>query len=274
MGELSLETGRTPNGIAIKSLKLEDADQKLTLSGDWKNNGINSTTHLDGKLDIHKADRFFDKLNITKDLTETTGTIAFNLEWNTAPWLFSLADLRGRMNVDFGSGRILSIEPGFGRLLGVLAMAQWLKRLQLDFSDIFAEGLTYNSIKGDFNLSNGKAATQNLTIDAVPAMITITGETDYVKQTVDHIVKVVPKSSDAIPIAGTIVGEVAAMVGKTLTGKDQQGFFFGKQYRVKGSWDNANIIPLQENDGIFQKTWNNMTDFSWLEQGDGKQKQQ
>lgn len=169
------------------------------------------------------------------------------------------------MDVNLNSGRILSIEPGFGRLLGFLAVAQWVKRLQLDFSDIYEEGLTFNSIKGHFDLLNGKATTKNLIIDAVPAKITITGDTDLVKQTVDHDIKVVPKSLDALPIAGTIVGKVAAVVGKTLTGKDQEGLFFGTQYLVKGSWDDAKISSLHENDGIFQKTWNSITDFPWSE---------
>jgi uncharacterized protein YhdP len=170
------------------------------------------------------------------------------------------------MDVKLNNGRILSIEPGFGRVLGILAVAQWIKRLQLDFGDIYKEGLTFNSIKGHFDLLNGKATTKDLTIDAVPAKITIIGDTDLVNQTVDYVIKVVPKSLDAVPIAGTIVSRVAAMVGKTLTGEDQEGFFFGTQYLVKGHWDDIKISSQHENDGLFQKTWNSITDFPWQEQ--------
>ncbi len=272
LGRLILITGRIPQGIAINRLELEGSDQKLLSTGDWKDNGITSSTQLKGKLEVKKADQLFDKLNITKDLTDTNGVIEFNLNWRDAPWQLSLTDLQGQMDVNLENGRILSIEPGFGRLLGILAVEQWLRRLQLDFSDIFEEGLTFNSIKGHFELMNGKAVTKNLVIDAIPAMITITGETDLTKQTVDHIIKVVPKSSDALPIAGTIMGEFASLVGKSLTGKNQEGFFFGTQYQVKGSWNDAKISSLHENDGIFQKTWNSITDFSWLLENSGNQK--
>ena len=272
LGQLDLETVRTAQGMTIKTLNLKGADEKLEVTGDWLGDGTASTTHVKGKLDMKKADRFFDKLRITKDLTETDGAIDFNLSWRGAPWSMSLPDLRGQIVVNLNSGRILSVEPGFGRLLGILAVAQWLKRLQFDFSDIFAEGMAFDSIKGDIDLANAKATTKNLVIDAVPASITVTGDTDLAKQAVDYVIKVVPKSSDAVPIAGTIVGELAALVGKTLTGKDQKGFFFGKQYLVKGSWDDAKISPLRENDGLFQKTWSSITDFSWLGQGDDVQK--
>ena len=266
LGELTLETQQTPKGMNIKRLELVGDDAKLFSTGNWREAGIKSITHLNGKLEMNKADQLFNKLNITKDLTSTSGIIDFKLNWNAAPWQVALPALRGEMDIKLKEGRILSIEPGFGRMLGILAVAQWIKRLQLDFSDIYAEGLTFNSIKGHFELLNGKATTSTgLVIDAVPAKITITGDTDLVNQTVDHVIKVVPKSLDALPIAGTIMSRVAAMVGKTLTGEDQEGFFFGTQYLVKGSWDNIQISSSHENDGLFQKTWNSITDFPWNE---------
>ncbi len=266
LGELTLETVRKQQGMEIKRLDLDGENEKLVMTGDWKDNGVTSTTHLTGRLNMKRADQLFDKLNITKDLTDTSGVIDFKLNWNAAPWQMTLLDLRGDMDVSLKNGRILSIDPGFGRVLGILAVAQWIKRLQLDFSDIYEEGLTYNSIKGHFDLMNGKATTKNLFIDAIPAKITIIGDTDLIKQTVDHVIKVVPKSLDAVPIAGTIVGRVAAMVGKTLTGKDQEGFFFGTEYLVKGDWQDVKISSLHENDGLFQKTWNSITDFPWNEE--------
>jgi hypothetical protein len=77
---------------------------------------------------------------------------------------------------------------------------------------------------------------------------------------------VAPKSADAVPIAGTIMGKVASFIGRSLTGKDQDGYFFGSQYLVTGEWGKVKVIPHHENDGLLQKTWNGLTDFSWLNQ--------
>lgn len=112
----------------------------------------------------------------------------------------------------------------------------------------------------------GKATTNNLVVDAVPAKITITGSTDLIARTLDHIVNVAPKSADAVPIAGTIVGKVANLLARSITGNDQDGLLFGSQYLVKGKWGDVQITPLHENDGLLQKTWNGITDFPWLEQ--------
>ena len=266
LGQLSLQTERIPNGIAFKRLELAGSDQKLVLSGDWKINGKKSETRIQGNLNMPRAGQLLSKLGITKNLTESSAVIDFTGMWNAAPYQFSLTDLRGEIDVNLQGGRILSIEPGFGRVLGMLAMAQWLKRLQLDFSDVYEEGLAINSINGHFDLLNGKAVTRDLVVDAIPAKITITGETDLINRSLDQVASVVPKSADAVPIAGTIMGKVAALIGRSLTGKDQEGFFFGSQYLVKGVWSDAQIIPLHENDGLLQKTWNGITGFPWLQQ--------
>jgi uncharacterized protein (TIGR02099 family) len=265
LGKLSLESQRIPGGMAFKQVELNGENQKLTLSGDWQTRDKQSVTHAKGHLEAPHAGELLAKLDITKDMTETAATVDFTVNWNAAPYQFSLADLKGQLDVNFKNGRILSIEPGFGRVLGMLALAQWIKRAQLDFSDIYQEGLTFNSIKGHFDLASGIASTHDLVIDAVPAKIAINGDTDLVNQTVDHIINVTPKSADAVPIAGTIMGKVAALIGRSLTGKDQEGFFFGSQYSVKGAWSKAEIIPMHKNDGLLQKTWNGITGFPWLQ---------
>jgi uncharacterized protein (TIGR02099 family) len=265
LGSLSLETERVPEGMGFKRIELSGEDSKLSMSGDWTVKGQQSATHTKGRLEMAKAGQLLAQLGLTKDFAETSAAVDFNIDWAAPPYGVSLAALKGQLDVKLKNGRILSIEPGFGRVLGVLAMAQWIKRLQLDFSDIYEEGLTFNTIEGRFDLLEGKAITNNLVVDAIPAKITITGNTDFVGRTVDHIVNVAPKSADAVPIAGTIMGKVAKLLARSLTGQDHEGFLFGSQYLVKGDWGNALIIPIHENDGLLQKTWNGITTFPWME---------
>ncbi|MEI6543328.1 MAG: AsmA-like C-terminal region-containing protein, partial [Methylococcales bacterium] len=217
-------------------------------------------------INMPQAGQLLAKLGLSKDFTETNALINFFGDWGGAPHQFSLGELKGRLDIDFKNGRILGIEPGFGRVLGILAVAQWVKRFQLDFSDVFGEGLSFSSIKGRFDLLGGLASTRDLIVDAVPAKISIAGNADLVRETVDYSVNVVPKSADAVPVAGTIMGKLTDFIGLALTGKDQQGFFFGSQYLVKGAWGNVQIIPLHENDGLLQKTWDGITGFPWVKQ--------
>ncbi|MDD5276515.1 MAG: YhdP family protein [Methylovulum sp.] len=265
LGQLTVNTERIPGGIALKQAELASVEQQLTLSGEWKNNGGKTTTTVHGYLKMPNVGRLLSRLDITKEFKETEGHINFSAQWDAPPYDFSLATLSGEIDVNLKDGRLLSIEPGFGRVLGMLAFAQWAKRLQFDFRDLYEEGLMFNTIKGHFEVVNGIANTDNLIVDAIPAKITLTGSTDFVKKTVDQLVSVNPKSADAVPIAGTIMGNLMSLVTQTLTGDDYEGFFLGSQYQVKGQWDAMEIMPLHENDGLLQKTWTGITDFPWLQ---------
>jgi uncharacterized protein (TIGR02099 family) len=261
LGKLAIETVQTETGMQFKAVDLQATTHHLSMTGE---SGLQ--TKLRGTLEFFKAGLLFSNLGITKDIAETKGNAKLELNWQGSPQEFGLEKLRGAIDLDLQNGRILSIEPGFGRILGVLALEQWLKRIQLDFSDVYSEGLTFDSINGHFDIFQGKASTKNLTVDAIPAKILLQGDTDFVRENVNYLIDVTPKSADAVPIAGTIVGKIMSLVGKTLTGENQDGFFFGSQYQVKGSWGNVEVIPMHENDGLIQKTWHGITDFSWLNQ--------
>ena len=262
LGKLTVETTPSENGILFKIIDLLSTTHHLSMTGEWQN----LHSKLNGTLEFFNAGLLFSNLGITKDIAETSGTAKLKLNWQGSPKQFRLEKLRGQIDLDLQNGRILSIEPGLGRILGVLALEQWIKRLQLDFSDVYSEGLTFDNINGHFELLQGKASTQNLMVDAIPAKILLKGDTDFVHENVDYLVNVTPKSADAVPIAGTIVAKIMSIAGKTLTGKDQEGFFFGSQYHIKGLWGNIDVIPVHENDGLIQKTWHGITDFPWLNQ--------
>ncbi|MCX7085023.1 MAG: YhdP family protein [Methylococcales bacterium] len=266
LGQTTLESERIAEGMAFKQLQIKSAEQQLTMSGTWKVKEGVSQTQLEGHLDIPEAGKLLLDLDISKELTETQAAIDFSGKWAAAPYQFALKDVTGGIDINLKSGRLLSIEPGFGRVLGILAMAQWVKRIQLDFSDVYKEGLTFNTIKGHFDLLTGKAFTKDLVIDAVPAKISIAGEVDLVNETLDELVTVAPKSADAVPIAGTIVDKVTGLIGQSLTGKNQEGLFFGYQYFIKGPWNDSQVIPLHKNDGLVQKTWYGITDFPWKQE--------
>ncbi|PPD05621.1 MAG: TIGR02099 family protein [Methylobacter sp.] len=266
LGQLTLTTERTHDGIRFKELTLSSSSHRLSATGSWLTGPLLAKTQFQGSLSSQHFGRLLQQLGITDDITETAATLYFSLAWPGAPQQFSLGTLRGEVDADLQNGRILSIEPGFGRILGILALSQWIKRLQLDFSDVYQEGLTFDTITGHFDLVNGVASNRDFLIDSIPAKISLTGTVDLAKQLVNQTVNVLPKSSDAVPIAGTIVDKLSNLIARSLTGKNQEGFFFGSQYQIKGHWDKVEIIPLHEHEGILNKTWNGITGFPWLEQ--------
>ncbi len=266
LGKFELTSQRLGNGgVQFPAISLTANRRNLTLSGDWQLDNGSSQTRLQGQLTADKFGNLLKKLDLYKDFKETHADIDLALHWQGAPYQFSLAALNGTVDVKLTEGRILSIEPGFGRLLGVLAMGQWLKRLQLDFGDIYKEGLSFDTISGHFVVTNGKAVSDDLTVDAVAATINLAGEVNLGEQTLTQEIAVIPKSSDALPIAGTIVGNIATVVTQTLTGEYEDGYYLRSKYRVNGKWSDLKVISLHEQDGLLHKIGRGLTDFSWID---------
>ncbi|MEQ1636119.1 MAG: YhdP family protein [Methylococcales bacterium] len=265
VGELTVDTERIPNGITFKQVNLKNAQGALNLTGNWLATAVTQQTTATGTFKMRKFGDFLTKLNISKDLQATDANVEIDVNWPGAPQHFALEHLQGKVAVELNNGRILSIEPGFGRLLGFLAFEQWGRRLRLDFSDMLSEGLTFNRIHGHFDLQQGDAVTNNLVVDAVPAEVKINGIAHLAERSLDYRAKVFPKSSAALPIAGTIVDRVVTFTLETITGSSQAGFLMGSEYKILGPWQNPQVIRLRENDGLLQKTWYGLTDFSWLQ---------
>ncbi len=264
LGKLNVQSQRKGRGVYFNFISLLGENYNLALTADWKSENNQLQTSLRGQLNSSKFGQLLKKLNFTDDLKETHAKIDADLNWQGAPYQFSLAALNGNINLNLTEGRISSIEPGFGRLLGVLAMEQWIKRLQLDFGDIYKEGLSFNSIKGHYNLRQGKAYSNDLIVDAIPAKIFLKGEIDLGLEQLNQEISVVPKSSAALPIAGTIVGGIATAIAQTLTGEYEEGFYLRTKYQLQGKWDNLKVIPLHEQDGLLPKIGRGLTDFSWI----------
>lgn len=265
LGHLKLQTERLFNGIHFKKVQLRGKKSKIDLSADWLKQASGSTTQVNGSLNVEGFGQFLSELGLTDDIKETDANIVFNGGWRGAPHQFSLARINGLLRVDLRDGRISSIEPGFGRLLGLIAMEQWVKRLSLDFSDVYRQGLAFDRISGHFKIKEGLAFTDDLEVDAVAATFNIAGFANLGDKTLDQRVAVVPKSSGAVPIAGTIVGGIATLITQAVTDDYKEGYFFGSQYKLAGPWGNVEVTPLHDEDGLVNKTWRGLTDFGWLD---------
>jgi len=264
LGKLSLKSTRFNQGIHFQKIKFSDAGKDIEFTADWVKHHQGSSTMLNGEVRMENFGQFLADLGFTNDLKETRAVLSFTGGWSAAPQQFSLDKLNGQLQIHLHNGRIASIEPGVGRLLGLIALEQWAKRLSLDFSDVYRQGLSFDAISGDLKITNGIAYTDNLLIDAISAKIYVIGSANLLDKTLDQHVAVAPKSSDALPIAGTIMDNVAKIITNTVIGDYKEGYFFGSEYRLSGRCGDVQVTPVKEQDGLVNRTWNGLTDFGWL----------
>jgi uncharacterized protein YhdP len=166
--------------------------------------------------------------------------------WAGSPAAFALERIDGRLDVEVGAGRIVDVDPGVGRLFGLLNLREIPRRLVLDFRDFFSQGMRFNSIQGSFQLNVGDAYTDNVLLKSPAADILITGRTGLIMRDYDQTLEVTPRLGGALPVVGAIAGgpagAAAGLVVQGLLRIDQSNQVL---YRVSGPWDRPEIVKQE-----------------------------
>jgi uncharacterized protein YhdP len=175
------------------------------------------------------------------------------LTWPGGPEQFQLERARGSLALDIAAGRLLEVEPGVGRMLGVLNLGALERRLSLDFSDVLDTGFTFDSINGRLTIGSGIARISQLDILSSTADIRVRGSTNLVDQTFDQNVRVTPKIGTGVAIAGAVAGGplvgAAVLLADKVSGNAVSGLA-SYEYRVTGPWAEPDIRRVSGSNGV------------------------
>jgi uncharacterized protein YhdP len=175
------------------------------------------------------------------------GKFGVEANWRGGPGDFDTATVDARLMVDAHDGHLLEIEPGAGRVLGLLGVAQLRRRLTLDFSDIFSKGFAFDRIQGNAHLAQGQLRTDNLSVRGPAADINLRGVTDLRNQRFDQTVDVLPKSGGILTAVGALaggpVGAAVGAVANAVLDKPMRGIG-AKSYRVTGPWASPKVEAI------------------------------
>lgn len=255
-GELDLGMVRAAShhsdaGLEIERISATGPGLEVSGSGRWASEAAPDDLPLtwmnlrmiSSDLGLHLRQAGFDLA-----LERGSAAVEFAGRWPGSPVDFTLRRVSGTLGIRIEDGSIPAARPGAGRLLGLVSLNSIPRRLRLDFSDVFGDGLGFDRISGDFVLTDGIAQTDTLKIEAPSAEIRISGLTDLGQQTYDQRVTVRPGLSATLPVIGALAGgPIGAAAGAALQqilSRPLQGMS-EVRYSVTGSWDEPKIEPLR-----------------------------
>ena len=255
LGEMYLETSRIEHGLSFDHISFSKDKINISAHGQWTKTGHNNESSFNIDLDAEELNAMLDTFNYGLTSIEN-GKTDINIEaaWSGTPMDFQLENLNGAMSLIIDKGQILNINPKAGRLFGLLSLQSLPRRLSLDFSDLFGEGLSFDRIDGSFTLENGNAYTNNLLMNGPSANIAITGRTGLIEQDYDQLVTVTPQIADTLPVASALFGPIGVGVGAVI-------YFAGElfdsipsnidkilqyQYTITGSWNDPKVEKYGE----------------------------
>lgn len=220
---------------------------RLAGSGLWRPSG-NPRTELDFRLETPDIGRLTHALGYPDAVRGGNATLDGKLGWRGAPTRIDYASLDGAMTVEAGNGQFNKLDPGVGRLLGILSLQALPRRITLDFRDVFSEGFAFDRISGSIDVRAGVMRTEDLEIRGPAARVLMRGSADIGAETQDLRVTVQPTLSESVAIGAAaglinpVAGVVTYLAQKALSDPIEKLFAF--DYAVTGAWDDPKVEKL------------------------------
>lgn len=229
------------------SVEAKNEAARLTGTGRWRPSRTAPETALDFRLEVADAEKLLDRAGLPDAVRRGSGSVEGSLSWADTPFGFDLPSLAGQVKADIRKGQFKKLEPGVGRLLGVLSLQSLPRRITLDFRDVFSEGFAFDSIVGGAEIARGIMRTNELDIRGPAAKILLSGQVNLMAETQDLKVRVQPAVGDTIAtgtmLANPVAGAVVWLAQKALD--DPFGQAFAYEYAVTGPWSDPQVEKVK-----------------------------
>ncbi|MHB8667436.1 MAG: YhdP family protein [Burkholderiales bacterium] len=250
LGRLELTAANEGLDWRIDRLTLTTPEATLSADGLWRGVAARQRTSVNLKLEIRDVGKYLARLGYPGTVQRGTATLQGKLAWAGAPQTIDYPTLAGNLSLTAEKGQFLKLEPGIGKLLGILSLQALPRRLTLDFRDIFSGGFAFDTMSGSGSVTQGILHMQDFVMQGPSAHVAMSGDIDLVHETQALKVRVVPSVGDSLSVAGLLmlanpIAGVASFVAQRLL-KDPLGQAFAHEYLVTGSWTDPKVEKVTQ----------------------------
>jgi len=228
-------------------LEIENDDGKLSGTGSWQSDQEKAATRMQFILQAKSAEKLLARFGYPDALRRGQATLEGKLSWDGMPLAIEYGSLDGTLDVLASSGQFNKLEPGAGRLLGILSLQSLPRRISLDFRDVFSQGFAFDNIAGQIDIQRGIMSSKELRIQGPAAKIVMSGTVDLPRETQNLRVRVQPAIGESLSVGAILLahpafGAIAFLVQKLLRDPIDQAFAY--EYAVTGTWADPKVDKL------------------------------
>jgi uncharacterized protein (TIGR02099 family) len=246
-GEIEARFRHTADGLESESIATRDGSFEINGSGGWivdESDPQGNRSYVKAQLASRDVERTMRRLGYEPGIVADDATMNFDLSWSGGPAADFMKSLDGEVRVRIGTGQLSDVEPGAGRMFGLMSVVALPRRLSLDFRDVFSKGFGFDKIDGTFRIEDGDTYTCDLSLEGPAADIGIIGRAGLVARDYDQVAVVNANFGNTLPVVGGVLGgpQVAAvmLIFSQLFKKPLQEatqIYYG----ITGSWDEPDI---------------------------------
>ena len=250
LGAVEVNLVRIADGLETEKLEATDESFSIVGSGRWvadETDERGSRTYVNATLSSADVRATLARLDFAQGISGNSMGILFDMSWGGGPRGDFLDVLDGDVQLRLEDGQLEEVEPGAGRMLGLISFVALPRRLSLDFRDVFNKGFRYDSIAGTFRVEDGTASTCDMWLEGPAALIGIVGQVDLANNEYEQGAVISAKVGNTLPIVGAVVGGppgAAAMLIFSQIFKKPLQSVGQVYYGVAGPWDDPAIESI------------------------------
>ncbi|PJE79983.1 hypothetical protein CI610_01045 [invertebrate metagenome] len=254
-GATSFTVRQSEQGIIINDIYSQLAGMSLTGSMKWQQKkpailkpSPQFITYFSGSLTGKHIDKLQESMDIPTFLQAEKSRIDMTIEWPSSPLDLDFQQLKGSMELNIKKGLLKKLEGGSGalKLFGILNTDSLIRRLKLDFSDLYESGISFDEISGQLDFSNGLVSiNEPIEIKGPSSDFALSGIIDAKKETINaNMIVTIPLSSN-LPILSVLLGTAPQVAGiiyiaDKLVGK-QVDKLASVRYKISGTFDDPEV---------------------------------
>lgn len=150
--------------------------------------------------------------------------ILIDLNWQGGPDAFSLNNIEGDIGFRVKDGQFLRASgsaQGLLKLVGIINLDTLVRRMQLNFSDLYKEGLSFDRLNGTFNMQNGIVGFRQtpITVSSPSSTFSMSGQVNLDASTIDaELIATLPVASN-LPWIAALAGGLPVAAGVFIASK-------------------------------------------------------
>jgi uncharacterized protein (TIGR02099 family) len=251
LGRVAAVVEPVARGLMLTEFTSQTPNLQMDITGSWLSRPLGSRTTIAAEIRSTDVQAALADLGLDPVIEGESATVTASVRWDSAPTAAWLDHLNGEVSLFVETGTLREIDPGAGRVVGLMSIAALPRRLLLDFRDVFEQGFAFDEISGTFRIIDGNAYTNDLKFGGPAAEIGVVGRTGLRDRDYRQQIVITAEPSNMLPTVGGLLGGAgvgAALLIFTRLFKEPLKGIGRASYCLSGSWEEPIVEPIDNDE--------------------------
>ncbi len=200
LGEVKGELIPGADKLSLKGLEMRLAGSQLNGSAEWLAGADGMQTRARAHISSNNSELLLKRLGYTSPIGDAPGKMALDLSWRDVPYRPNVPTLSGTADYQLEGGTLREVNDKGARLLSLLSLDSLLRKLRLDFRDVFDKGFYFESMSASAKIKQGVVDNRDFYMKGAAGNLRGEGIADLVRWRLDYELSFSPNLGGTLPV--------------------------------------------------------------------------